>query len=137
MQFPQRDLTNQFISTSYQDVVQRFATGSVDYLLDGYGFVLFGIPTASIGNLIVTQDQTPTIKSGNVSSSSFGGTPLTTSVVFNKSFSTPYSVTFGTEDARIFTVDNKTLAGFTINSNTDVLFSGSVYWQAISYGEFN
>jgi len=59
MQFPQRDLTQQYISTSYQDVVQRYATtGSTTYLLDGLGYVIAGIPTASIGNNILTQDQT-------------------------------------------------------------------------------
>ena len=57
-QFPQRDLTNQYISTSYQDVVQRYLSASVDYLLDGLGYVILGIPTASVGNLILTQDQT-------------------------------------------------------------------------------
>ena len=56
-QFPQRDLTNQFISTSYQDVVQRYATtGSNTYLLDGLGYVIIGVPNTSIGNNVVTQD---------------------------------------------------------------------------------
>jgi hypothetical protein len=60
MQFPQRDLTQQYISTSYQDVVQRYAdpTGSTTYLLDGLGYVIGGIPSSSIGNIILTQDQT-------------------------------------------------------------------------------
>ena len=44
MQFPQRDLTNQYISTSYQDVVQRYLSGSIDYLLDGFGFSILGVP---------------------------------------------------------------------------------------------
>lgn len=137
MQFPNRDLTNQFVSTSYQDVIQRFSTGSIDYLLDGYGFTILGVLTSSINSLIVTQDQLPTIKSGNITSASFAGTPLTASVIFNKPFSTMYSVTFGSNDARMFTIDNRDLTGFIINSNTDVLFSGSVCWQAITYGEFN
>jgi hypothetical protein len=59
MQFPSRDFTNQYISKSYQDVVQRYAdTGSTTYFLDGLGYVIAGIPTSSIGNIIVTQDQT-------------------------------------------------------------------------------
>jgi len=58
-QFIQRDLTQQYISTSYQDVVQRYATtGSTTYLLDGLGYVIGGIPTSSIGGIILTQDQT-------------------------------------------------------------------------------
>jgi len=58
MQFPQQDLTYQYISTSYQSVVQTFTTGSNSYLLDGYGYVIADIPSASIGQIIVTQDQT-------------------------------------------------------------------------------
>ncbi len=60
MLFSNRDLSNQFISTSYQDVVQRYATGSNTYLLDGIGYEILGIPSSSIGNLIVTQEQTIT-----------------------------------------------------------------------------
>lgn len=137
MQFPQRDLTNQFISTSYQDVVQRFSTGSIDYLLDGYGFTILGVLTSSINSLIVTQDQLPTIKSGFISSSTFGGTPLTSSVTYTKPFISDYSLVFSADDARLFTIDSKSANGFTVNSNTDVTFSGSVYWQAITYGEYN
>lgn len=59
MPFPERDLSKQFISTSYQDVVQRYAsTGSNTYLLDGLGFTIGSIPNASIGNQILTSDQT-------------------------------------------------------------------------------
>jgi hypothetical protein len=58
MQFVYRDFTNQFISNSYQDVVQRYLTGSTDYFLDGLGYVIVGIPTSSIGGIILTQDQT-------------------------------------------------------------------------------
>jgi hypothetical protein len=57
-QFPQRDLSNQIISTSYQDVVQRYITGSTDWLLDGLGYTILGIPTSSIGGIVLTQDQT-------------------------------------------------------------------------------
>lgn len=58
MNFPARDLSNQFISRSYQDVVQQFLdTGSLLYLLDGYGNVIFQIPSASYGQQVLTQDQ--------------------------------------------------------------------------------
>ncbi len=77
MQFPQRDLTNQYISTSYQDVVQRYLTGSTDFLLDGLGYTLLGIPTSSLGGIVLTQDQTASyaltasfaMNGGNASSS--------------------------------------------------------------------
>ena len=184
MQFPERDLTNQYISSSYQDVVQKYnATGSTTYILDGVGNVILSIPTASVGQTLVTQDQTinsssysnisslayvadvalladtaslsdytisssyalttsfsqgfPSIKSNFIVSTSFQGQPYTASVVFNNPFGSDYSLAFSCDDAIIFTVDSKSLGGFTVNSNSDVLFSGSLYWQAIIYGEFN
>ncbi len=77
MQIVSRDLTNQFISNSYQDVVQRYLTGSVDWLLDGLGYTILGIPTSSIGGVVLTQDQTASyastasyaLNAGNVSAS--------------------------------------------------------------------
>jgi hypothetical protein len=57
MQIVSRDLTQQYISNSYQDVVQRYTTGSIDYLLNGLGYVILSIPSSSIGNSIITQDQ--------------------------------------------------------------------------------
>lgn len=79
IQFPQRDLTNQYISTSYQDVVQRYASGSVIYFLDGYGFVIIGVPSASAGNLVLTQDQTASWAFNAVSASYASNVPDTAS----------------------------------------------------------
>ena len=79
-QFPQRDFTTQFISTSYQSVVQIYNTSSIVYFLDGLGYVISGIPTSSIGNLIVTQDQ---IISRSISSSY----SLSSSYSYNSHFS--------------------------------------------------
>lgn len=184
MQFPERDLTNQYISMSYQDIVQRYsAAGSTTYILDGIGDVIVSVPTASVGGVLVTQDQTvtsasysnisslsyvsdvalladtasladnaisssfastssytagfPSIKSGFISSASFQGQPFSASVVFSNPFASEYSVTFGCDDAIIFTVNAKDVNGFTVSSNTDSLFTGSLYWQAIIFGEFN
>lgn len=58
LQFPFRDLTNQYISLSYQDVVQRYSQGTSSYFLDGLGNVIAFIPTSSIGQQILTVDQT-------------------------------------------------------------------------------
>lgn len=58
IQFPARDLTNQYISLSYQDVVQRYDNGSSQYFLDGNGYSIGVIPSASLGNIILTSDQT-------------------------------------------------------------------------------
>lgn len=59
MRFISRDLTNQYISSSYQDVVQQYIpTGSTLYLLDGYGNVILGISSASYGNPVITSNDT-------------------------------------------------------------------------------
>lgn len=59
MRFSSRDLSGQYISSSYQDVLQRYIdTASFHYILDGYGTVVFGIPTASIGYDVVTSNIT-------------------------------------------------------------------------------
>jgi hypothetical protein len=68
----------------------------------------------------------------------FGGTPLTTSITFTADFPNPsYSVTITGEDARIFTIQNKSATGFQINTNSNIALTGNTYWHAISYGEFN
>jgi len=58
MRFPSRDLTDQYISSSYQDVLQQYMPSDYLYVLDGYGNVVFGIPSASFGNTLVTSDIT-------------------------------------------------------------------------------
>jgi hypothetical protein len=63
MQFPTRDLTNLFISSSYEDVVQRYDDGTSTYFLDGTGNVIAYIPTASVGQSIITSNQTASYSS--------------------------------------------------------------------------
>lgn len=59
MRFIDRDLTNQFISESTQRVVQQYIpTGSVLYLLDGYGYSIFSFLSTSYGQRIITSDVT-------------------------------------------------------------------------------
>jgi hypothetical protein len=78
------------------------------------------------------------IKSNSVPPGMFGGTPLTTSITFTADFPNPsYSVTITGEDARIFTIQNKSATGFEINTNSNIALTGNTYWHAISYGEFN
>jgi hypothetical protein len=68
----------------------------------------------------------------------FVGTPLTATVTFTTDFPNPsYSVTITGEDARIFTIQNKSATGFEINTNSNIALTGNTYWHAISYGEFN
>lgn len=69
VQFPSRDFTNQYISMSYQDVVQRYNTPPTEYLLDGLGYVILSIPSASLGNGVITTDQTASYSYQSISSS--------------------------------------------------------------------
>lgn len=59
MNFPLRNLSDQYISLSYQDVVQRYdpLAETSSYFLDGLGNVLLYLPTSSLGQQIVTVDQ--------------------------------------------------------------------------------
>jgi len=68
MQFPARDFTNQYISASYQDVLQKYIPSDTLYVLDGLGNVLFSIPSSSIGQILITSDVTSSM---TVASSSY------------------------------------------------------------------
>ena len=57
LQFPSRDFTQQYISSSYQSVVQIYTPDSASYFLDGLGNVIGFIFTSSVGNQILTVDQ--------------------------------------------------------------------------------
>ena len=74
------------------------------------------------------------LKSGEVAFSSFGGTPLTASVTFGTPYSTTnYGISVIGGDARSWTVQNKAVSGFVINSNSNVALTDSVYWTTTPY----
>lgn len=58
-QFASRDFTDQYISTSYQDVLQQYIpnTGSA-YILDGVGNVVFQFSASALGRDLITSDLT-------------------------------------------------------------------------------
>lgn len=73
------------------------------------------------------------IKSGNIVGGSFS-TGGTTSVSFITSMSnTDYSITVTGEVSRAWSIEDKTINGFTINANSSTTFVENVYWQAIPY----
>lgn len=75
-------------------------------------------------------------KSGQAANTAFGGTPLTASVTFSTAFSnTNYSVVTSAEDARAWTIQNKTSGSFVLNTNSKVGLSGTAYWNATAFGE--
>lgn len=106
MNFPERDLSNQFISRSYQDVVQQFLnTGSFLYLLDGYGNVIFQIPSSSYGGIILTQDQSASYALQALSASYAPGSPsISASYALSSSyaFSSSYAITATMADVATF-----------------------------------
>lgn len=58
--FPSRDLTLQYESQSYQNLIQEYAPGGGDpneYFLNGLGNVILSVPIASVGQSILTSDQ--------------------------------------------------------------------------------
>ena len=64
----------------------------------------------------------------------FSGTPLTYAVNLSAYYLTnDYGITITGEDARVWSVESKTTAGFTVNSNSSVALTGNVYWTLISY----
>jgi hypothetical protein len=78
MYFPERNLSNQYISKSYQDVVQQYiTTSSLEFILDGLGNCLFSIPSASLSQTIITSDVTASM---SVASSSYSLTSVVSSV---------------------------------------------------------
>ena len=80
----------------------------------------------------------PTIKSGIIAGTSFGGVPnKTASVTFVTPFiDNNYSAVINGESARTWTVENKVSGSFIINSNSTVAFTDNVFWQSIYSGEY-
>jgi len=73
-------------------------------------------------------------KAGSGSAASFTGTPRSSSIAFGSVFSNNlYAVIVTGEDARSWTIQSKTSAGFTINSNSSVALTAPVYWIATAY----
>jgi hypothetical protein len=96
---------------------------SIEVISDGSNWVIAG----GTGSVVSSK----TTKSGTVSDSTFTGSPLNYQVLFTSPFpSTNYSVTVTGGDARIWTVENITINGFIINSNSNTGLLYSTYWVA-------
>jgi hypothetical protein len=77
---------------------------------------------------------TSSLKALSGSAVSFIGTPRSSSITFGSAFTNNlYAVAVIGEDARLWTIQSKTSAGFTINSNSSVALTGPVYWIATAY----
>jgi len=91
MQFPSRDLTLQYISTSYQSVVQTYAQGTASYFLDGMGYVLGFVPIASLGQQILTADQPVPFAITASYAMNGGGSGISASYATTASYAVTYS----------------------------------------------
>ena len=103
LSFPSRDLTNQYISRSYQEVVQNYAPGAGDpneYFLDGLGNVVLVVPTASKIEVVITSDVTSSMSVLSASYAEHSNTSYisdvsiiaeTSSIAANADFSTSSS----------------------------------------------
>lgn len=69
-------------------------------------------------------------QSNSVNGGSFSGTPLYFDVTFVGTFTSSYVVVLESEEPRDWTISNKSISGFRINSNSITAFTNSVYWQA-------
>lgn len=114
MRFPLRDFTDQFISNSYQDVLQQYSTESIFYVLDGYGNVVLSFPSSSIGSGIITNDITSSM---SVATASY-------------SVTSSYSPMIASGTGREIQYNNSGTLGadstFIYNENIKTLYVGSI-----------
>lgn len=103
------------------------------------GLKVLEVPSGSTSQQVVVYntetkqfESKDSAKSGKVSSVSFTGSPKTYTVVFGSSFpNTNYSAVVTGGDARSWTVENITINGFTINSNSNTTLTNPTYWVAV------
>lgn len=137
MNFPDRDLSNQFISRSYQDVVQQYLnTGSLLYLLDGYGNVIFQIPSASYGGIVLTQDQSASYALQAFSASYAPGNPsISASYALTASFVLGFiqSASFALSSSNSLTASNAISASNSITSSYSFFSTSASYAFSSSY----
>lgn len=75
-------------------------------------------------------------KSGIVPALSFAGSPKKFSIVFSAAYADDlFAVSVDGVDARDFTYESKTAAGFTINTNANTAPTNEVSWVTIPAGE--
>ena len=125
---------------SIQDV------GSNDlFAVTDTGTISVGGLTLSSSSNFVTWDSTTKelgykqidYKSNVISGASFSGASI---LKYGVTFSSPYlNTNYGVqitgEDPRTWTVENKLATGFVVNSNSNIPFTGDVFWTSTTYVE--
>lgn len=91
-----------------------------------------------ITDIFIKKSDLPQIKSGKISKILFSGSPYSYDVIFNNMLpDTNYSITITGKDLRVWNVENESISGFTINTNSNVPLNYDTFWQVITIGEFN
>ena len=88
-------------------------------------------------DIFLKKEDVPQIKNGKILPTSFSGQPYTYDVTFNNVLNNDYTITITGKDLRIWSIDNETPSGFTINTNSNVPLNGVTFWQVMTIGEFN
>ncbi len=126
LNFPSRDFTAQYISLSYQSVVQTYTQGTASYFLDGLGNALFFVPTSSVGQQVITADQPVAYAdlSGTSSVSILSSFSDTSSYAFEAAFS---------DTASFAVVSNLAItASFAVTSSYEIQHQISESWASSS-----
>jgi len=75
-----------------------------------------------------------TTKGGAVAAVNFAGLPLRGTVTFGSAYpDLNYSISIVGGDARSWTIENKAVGGFIINTNSNVALANEVYWITTPY----
>ena len=117
------------VSTTSSQTIDGSTSRTLN-LNDSIGIISDGSNWNIVGGVGAVISSTTT-KSGVVSNTTFTGSPLNYQVLFTSSFpNTTYSVTVTGGDARVWTVESKTVNGFIINSNSNTGLLYSTSWIA-------
>ena len=107
-------------------------SGSTPMLVIGTSVVTGSL--AVTGSILLNGSPISQPKAGSGSAASFSGSPVTSAILFGTAFNNnSYAVTVTGEDARSLTIQSKTSAGFTINTNSSVALTSPVYWIATPF----
>lgn len=92
----------------------------------------------NINDIFVSKGSLPQFKSGKVDKNLFSGQPYTYNVLFTNILpNTDYSITVSGKDLRIWSIENESISGFTINTNSNIPLSDNTFWQLITIGEYD
>lgn len=123
MIFPERDLTDQYISASYEDVLQIYLnTGSLLHFLNGLGDTVLSIPTSSLDSQAVLR---------RVDSSSYSDFVVTASFVLNFNPNATASYALSSSNS----VNSET-SSYALTGPFTTIFTGSTYPITASWALF-